>query len=454
MPVTIDRSALDRDGQLPAPVRRRDGRSGTMAEAMAMIPDRSRVYVSALMGTPTALVDAMADEPDRWTGIETASDYLLEPLATFGSGNPFRHLSVQPSRATAGLPADRIRIVPARSSQFFRLFTTGGPLAVDVVLVQVSEPGPDGRFSLGVLGGAAVELVRTAPLVIAEVNPAMPYVRGPVACDRHEFDLLVDVEAHDLVCLPPAAAPTSPAAQPDPVSAAIAEGVARLVTDRATIEYGIGALPDTALAALAQHRRLGLHSGMLGDAAIDLIERGVLDGSAKTIDAGLHVTSALVGTGEAVRWLHDRDDVVVVASNYSHGIPALAAQDRFTAINSAVEVALDGAVNAESVAGRVVSGPGGQPDFANAAWLSQGGRNIVVLPSTARSGAVSRIVAAIEPPAPVTVSRYLADCVVTEIGVAELAGVDLVDRVRRLVGVAHPDHRFALESVMTAREGP
>ncbi len=415
-----------------------------MTDAMAMIADGSRVYVSALMGTPTALVEAMAEEPDRWSNIETASDYLLEPLATFGSGTPFRHLSVQPSRATAGLPADRLRLVPARSSQFFRLFTNGGPLEVDVVLVQVSPPGPDGRFSLGALGGAAVELVRTAPLVIAEVNPAMPFVRGPVACERHEFDLLVEVEAHDLVCLPSPDAPTPPNAGPDPVAGAIAELVARLVSDGATIEYGIGGLPDAALAALAQHRHLGLHSGMLGDAAIDLIERGAMDGSAKTVDAGLHITSALVGTREAVRWLHGRDDVVVVASNYSHGIPTLATQDRFTAINSAVEVALDGSVNAEAVAGRVVSGPGGQPDFANAAWLSEGGRNIVVLPSTARSGAVSRIVAAIEPPAPVTVSRYLADYVVTENGVAELAGIDFEGRARRLTAVAHADHRSAL----------
>lgn len=431
--------ALDGESRLPSPIRHRDGRAASMDQAMAAVPDGSRVYVSALMGTPTALVEAMAAQADRWTTIETASDYLLAPLATFESDR-FRHTSVQPSSATAGLVPDRLRVVPARSSQFFRLFTPGGPLAVDVVMVQVSPPGPDGRFSLGVLGGAAVELIRTAPLVIAEVNPIMPWVRGPVACERHLFDLVVEVEPHDLVC--PPSPPT--AVGPDAVAAAVAEHVARLVEDGATIEYGIGRLPDAAMAALTHHRGLGLHSGMLGDAAIALINGGAMDGLAKTVDTGLHVASALVGTADAVEWVRDRDDVVLVDSAYSHGVAAIAAHDGFTAINAAVEVALDGAVNAEAVGKRVVSGPGGQPDFAQSAWTAHRGRNIVLLPSTARGGSYSRIVPALEPTVPTTVGRYLADLVVTEWGVAELAGADLELRRKRLQAVAHPDHRSGL----------
>ncbi|MDH5521812.1 MAG: hypothetical protein OEZ14_14915, partial [Acidimicrobiia bacterium] len=353
------RSALDREGQLPPPLRPRPGRRvATPAEAIGYVPDGAMVYVTGLMGTPTALVAAMADAFSSWATVTTTSDYLLEPLATFAEPDgvdreawPFRHVTVQPSRATSRLPADRLRIVPAHSSQFQRLFEPGGPLAVDVALVQVSEPGPDGLFSLGVSGGAALEVICRAEVVIAEVNPAMPWIGGPAAFDREAFDVLVEVE-HPLLTLPsPASSP------PDGVAARIGAHVAAEIANGSTIEYGIGAIPDAAVEALAGHEALGLHSGLIGDAAMALIEAGVMDGSAKTIDAGLHVASAVLGTGRVVDWVRGRDDVVIVASNYSHGVPTLGRQRRFVAINSAIEVALDGSVNAEQVGGRIVSGP-------------------------------------------------------------------------------------------------
>ena len=183
----------------------------------------------------------------------------------------------------------------------------------------------------------------------------------------------------------------------------------------------------------------GLHSGMLGEAVIDLVDQGVMTGSAKSVDAGLLVTSALVGKARVAAWADGRDDIVVVASNYSHGVPVLARQDRFTAINSAVEVAFDGSVNAEVAGGRVVSGPGGQPDFAAGAALASGGRNIVALPATARRGTLSRIVPSIRTEHRVTVPHYLADRVVTELGPAELRGANEVQRAQRLRAVADPD---------------
>jgi acetyl-CoA hydrolase len=403
-----------------------------MGEALALIPDNSRVYLSPLMGPPTALLAAMAAEPDRWTSIETTCDYLVQPLPVFAHpGAPFRHLSVQPSRALAGMAeAGALRVVSGCSSQFGGFYRPGGPLAVDVVLVQVSPPGPDGRFSLGTNGGATPELVRSAPLVIAEVNPTMPYTRGVVECQRSDFDALVEVEAHPLV--------EFPIAERSDVTDRIGETVAGSIGDGATIEYGIGAIPDASLAALAGHRDLGLHSGMLGDAVIDLVERGVMTGSAKSVDAGLLVTSTLIGTAELARWADGRDDVVMVASNYSHGVPALARQDRFTAVNSAVEVAFDGSINAEVAGGRVVSGPGGQPDFAAGAALASGGVSIVALPATARRGQQSRIVPSIASTHRVTVPHYLADRVITEFGEAKLKGADRQEREARLRSIADP----------------
>lgn len=304
-----------------------------------------------------------------------------------------------------------------------------------MAIVQVSLPGPDGRFSLGTNGGATAELVRSAPVVIAEVNPSMPYTRGATECLRSDFDGLVEVDAHPLIEIGGETA--SPAAVD--VANRIGAHIGPLVVDGATIEYGIGAIPDAALAALAGHRNLGLHSGMLGEAVIDLVDQGVMTGSAKSVDAGLLVTSALVGKARVAAWADGRDDIVIVASNYSHGVPVLARQDRFTAINSAVEVAFDGSVNAEVAGGRVVSGPGGQPDFAAGAALASGGRNIVALPATARRGTLSRIVPSIRTEHRVTVPHYLADRVVTELGPAELRGANEVQRAQRLRAVADPD---------------
>ena len=343
--------ALDVDGQLPpAPVR--EGRSLTMDQLLDHVPDGARVYLPALMGPPTAILEAMAASPDRWSSVETTCDYLAEPLPTFAHpGAPFRHLSVQASRALAPLAdAGALRIVSACSSQHGPLYRPGGPLAVDVAIVQVSRPGPDGRFSLGACGGIAAELVRAAPVVLAEINPAMPYTRGVVEFDRTAFDGLAEVDPHPLVEFPPA--PRSE------VTDRIGANVASQVPDGAVIEYGIGAIPDAALSALAGHRDLGFHSGMIGDAVIDLVESGVMNGRAKTVDAGLVVAGGVVGTSRAVEWVAERDDVVLVASTYSHGAAALGRQDRFTAINSALQVALDGSIGAEVVGGRVVSGPG------------------------------------------------------------------------------------------------
>jgi acyl-CoA hydrolase len=187
-----------------------------------------------------------------------------------------------------------------------------------------------------------------------------------------------------------------------------------------------------------------LHSGLIGDAAAALIEAGVMDGSAKDVDPGLHVASAAIGSQRLVDWLRDRDDVIMVASSYSHAVPVLARHDRFVAINSAIEVALDGSVNAENVGSRVVSGPGGQPDFAAGANLARSGRAVVALPSTARSGTRSRIVPQLEPGVPTTVPRYLADLVITEFGVARLQGADRSQRATRLASVAHSRFRPSL----------
>ncbi len=422
---------------LPAPGRHREGRVVPIDAALDAIPNGAKVYFSPICSVPLTLLGAMADRPDRWRQLTLVTDYLSEPVAPFAhAGKPFSLISLQPTPAVDSMrAAGALRTVSASYGQFVRLLVPGGPVAVDVALVQVSPPGPDGRFSLGAAGGVTAELFRQVPLVIAQVNPAVPYTFGATECDRSDFDLLVETE-HPLVEL---AVPAI-----DEVSRAIGNHAASAIGDAPTLEFGIGAIPEAVLAALADRPDLGLHGGMLSDAVVGLAGRGVLTGARKTLDAGLHVAAGVVGTKVSFDWVHRNPDVFMVGSSYSHGVGVLAQQERFTAINSAIEVALDGSVNAEVAAGRVVSGPGGQPDFAAGADLAPNGRSLITLRATAAGGKVSRIVRQLDPGSPTTVSRHLVDRVVTEFGVAELRGRTPEERAEALIAVAHPDHRTSL----------
>ena len=415
----------------------RQGRVVTAEDAVASIPDRSRVFLSQTSGVPFTLVDALTAARGRYTRLELVTAYLLEPLPAFDHPNePFVLTTVQASPgARPMIDAGACNIVPAALSQWPGLWSAGGRLAPDVALVQVSPPGPDGRFSLGTQTATSIDVVRSAPFVVAEVNPQMPYLFGAGEVTRDHFDLLVDVD-HPL-----------PELLPQPIGElerAIAGHVAADIPDGATLQFGIGAIPAAILSLLVDRRHLGLHSGMIGDPCIDLVEAGALTGSRKAFDRGLHVGGDVLGSRRLLDWVDRNERVVVVPARYSHGPSVIAGIPDFVAINSAIEVALDGSVGAEVAGGKVISGPGGQPDFAVGASLSDGGVSILAFPATAARGRLSRIVRAIDPSAPVTVPRYLADRVVTEFGIARLEGLTIEERAEALRAIAHPDFRDEL----------
>lgn len=415
----------------------REGRAVSAEQAIATITDGMRVFVDQVCSVPLTLIDELVAQRHRFGRLELLTGYLLEPLAAFDHpGEPFVLTTVQASGAVrAMLDAGVCRIVPASLSQWPDLWSAGGPLAPDVALVQVSAPGPEGRFSLGTTTASSIDVVRSAPMVIAEVNPRMPYTFGPGELTRDHFDLLVDVD-HPLPELAP---------QPlGDLEQRLAGFAAADIPDGATLQFGIGAIPTAIISLLTDRRDLGLHGGMFGDACIDLIESGAATGARKTIDRGLHVAGEVLGSRRLFDWIHRNDRIRTVPARYSHGPTVLARIEALVAINSAIEVALDGSVGAEVAGGRVMSGPGGQPDYALGARLSRGGVSILGLPSTAAGGRVSRIVKALAPDAPVTVPRYLVDRVVTEHGIARLQGLDLAQRADALRAIAHPDFRDQL----------
>ncbi len=325
-------------------------------------------------------------------------------------------------------------VLPSHYSQLPVLIDRG-TIRADVVLIQLSAEGPDGTFSLGLCHDYLVTAARRARVVIAEVNDQVPWTYGSEELAGIRIDEVVRSS------YPP---PRATSAATGETERRIAAGVADYVGDKATLEVGIGMLGDAILSALADRRDLGIHTGLLGDGALDLIERGVVTNGSKSIDPGVTIAGMAFGTERLSRHAQANPQFKLAGPAYTHGIATLARIDGFVAINSAIEVDLTGQVNAEVLDGLYVGAIGGQVDFIRGARESRGGRSIIALPSTTRNGKRSRIVHRLADGI-TTTARADADVFVTEWGSAELRGQPLQERRRRMIGIAHPAHREALE---------
>lgn len=327
--------------------------------------------------------------------------------------------------------AGRLDILPCHYSQFPDVFSSG-PLAADVLLLQVSPTDEHGRYSLGMAHEYLVPLLDTARVVIAEVNRQAPWTCGERILTDDDFDAIVHTDRP----LPEIAHPV-----PGQVERAIAAHVSALIEDGATLQAGLGAIPEAVLEGLADRRDLGVHSGAIGDSVINLMASGVVTNARKTRDPGVTVAGLALGGRTTREFIHRNSAVQFRSTRYTHDAGVLASIDRFVAINSAIEVDLTGQVNAEQAAGRYVGAVGGAIDFLRGAARSRGGLPIVALPSTA--GAQSRIVACLS--GPVSTSRADAGLIVTEHGVADLRGQPVSERIRRMIAIADPRFRESLE---------
>ncbi len=332
--------------------------------------------------------------------------------------------------ARAGL----LDVVPCHYSQLSELFSQKRQRA-DVVLLQLAPADDDGRYRVGMANDYQLAAARQARVVIAEVNDRVPQTPGSELPPGIRIDLVIRTSR------PPAEMPPTPLGE---VERRIAANAAGLVSDGATIEIGIGALPDAILSALRTHRDLGIHSGMIGDGVVALVEVGALTNANKPIDRGITVAGLLFGTRRLFDFAHRNPAVRLMPPGYTHGHQVLRELPHFTAINSAIEVDLTGQANGEMAGGVYLGAVGGQVDFMRAAAAAPGGRSIIALPATARNGAVSRIVAKLGDGV-VTSLRSDMDTVVTEFGVAELRLCSLAERMRRMLAIAAPQYREALE---------
>lgn len=394
----------------------------------------SRILVGHSTAEPATLLEALVDQRAGYRGatllMHASFSGIVRPdhadcLHIEGLGA----LGTQKELARAGA----MDIIPVHLSDFARGIA-GGEIAVDVALLSVSAPDAQGRYSLGLVNDYMGDAARRARIVIAEMNARMPFTHGGPFLTSREIDVLVPTDRR-IVELAGGAVRA--------VDRAIAENVAAYLDDGAVLQFGVGAVPDSIALSLRGFRDIAIHSGVLSDAVLDLIEAGVVTNSRKPIDAGISVTGAVWGTRRLYDFVHENPIVHVRPLTYTHAPETFRRLPDFISVNSALEVDLSGQANLEAVNGRYIGAVGGALDFVRGARLAPNGRSIVALPATGGDGAFSRIVTRLG--GPVTIARGDIDTVVTEYGRAELRGQPLAERARRLIRVAHPAFRERLE---------
>jgi acyl-CoA hydrolase len=419
---------------------REEYRSKCMDAAQALMAVRSgdRVWIQSGCGTPSPLVDALVA---RAPGLR---DVEIVHMKTLGDANytkpeyngVFRHRGLfLGDNVREAVVAGRADYTPIFLSEIEGLFISGA-LPLDVVLMQVSPPDDHGYVSLGTTVDCTLNAARYARTVIAEVNERMPRTYGETAIHVSRISAIVETSRPLLEF------------HPEPITAMhmrIAEHVASLIPDGATLQTGIGGIPAAVLACLKDKHDLGIHSELVGDGVIDLMESGVLNGERKSLHRGKAVIAFVLGSQRIIDYIRDNPAFEFRPICYTNDPYIVAQNDRMVAINAALQVDLTGQVCSDSLGIKPYSGIGGQVDFIRGAARSKGGVPVIALPSTAKNGTVSRIAPVLEPGAGVVTSRADVHYVVTEHGIAYLHGKTLRERAEALIAVADPRFRSELE---------
>jgi len=393
-----------------------------------------RIVWGQACGEPTTLIEALLAQAESIGDLSAFAATSFSGQLDVAAGE---NIAISSLGAIGELrtltAAHRLRVIPCHVSQIGPMIAQG-LIGCDAAFVQVSPPDASGQHSFGLIADFTQEAVMNARVVIAEVNERVPFTHGDVVLPASRIDCAVHVVRPPVELAP---------ARISDVDLAIARTVAGYIEDGAVLQVGIGAVPDAMLRLLRDRRDLGIHSGMIGDGTVNLIEAGVVNNARKPIDAGVSVTTALIGTNRLYDFAHRNPAIAVRSSAYTHDSAVLSRLRNFVTINSAVEVDLTGQVNAEQRGEHYVGGTGGQVEFVRAGSRSIGGHSIIALPATAKGGRVSRITVNLS--GPVTTARSDVDIVVTEFGAAELKGQTLAERTRRLIAIAHPDFREELD---------
>jgi acyl-CoA hydrolase/RimJ/RimL family protein N-acetyltransferase len=409
----------------------------TAQQAVRTILPGRRILIGSGAAEPVQLVEALVAHGDHLADNEVVHLLTLGPAPYVRPElqHRFRHTAffIGPNVRDA-INEGRADFLPVFLSEIPELIRSRR-IRIDVALIQVSPPDRHGYVSLGVSVDVVRAAVDTADLILAEVNERMPRTLGDSFLHVSRIHGLVPVDVPLLEREHEAA---------DPVADEIGRHVARLVPDGATLQTGIGQIPDAVLAALADRHELGVHTEMLSDGVMKLAEAGVITGRRKTLLPGKLVTSFVMGSRKLYEWVHDHPGIEMRPSDFTNDPGVIRQNDQMMSINSALAVDLTGQVASDTLGGRFYSGIGGQVDFIRGAARSRGGKAVIALRSTAQKGQVSRIRATLEDGAGVVTSRGDVRYVVTEHGIADLWGRSVRERAMALISVAHPDFRGEL----------
>ena len=432
--------------------RKYSNRFVSAEEAVKSIESNDRIYIHSGCAYPTALVDAMVKRKDELTNIEVCHLMVMgdAPYMKPEMEGHFRHNGFfLGSNTRKHVNAGRADFMPIFLSEIPGLISHDTKHKVNVVLIQVSPPDAHGFCSLGVAADCTKAATEVADVVIAQINSNMPRVHGDSFIHISDIDFSVEAEM-ELAELP--SAHLNKTDEEIGIFKKIGENIAALVEDGATLQMGIGAIPDAVLESLTGHKNLGIHTEMFSDGIIPLVESGVVNCSAKTLLPEKMVTSFVLGTKKLFQFIDDNPLVEMRPTEFVNDPFTIARNDKMTAINAALQVDLTGQVCADSIGYSFYSGFGGQVDFIRGSSRSKGGKPIISLPSTAKKGTVSRITTHLDEGAGVTTSRGDVHWVVTEYGAVDLHGMNIRERVNALISIAHPKFHDMLEEFARSKK--
>ena len=407
------------------------------------VRSEQRIYLQSTSATPHVLLSALTARAADLQGVRITHLHSEGPAPHVhpDMARSFRHEALFVGANTReAVNAGRADYIPAFLSEVPILFASGH-LPIDVAFINVSPPDADGFCSLGTSVDCTLSAVRTATTVMAQINSAMPSTHGDSLVHVDQIDFGVEVN------VPPWALEPS---QPDATETRIGQFVASLVPDSATLQLGIGSIPNAVLASLGDHRDLSVHTEMFSDGVVDLAERGVITGAGHPDHPGKIVSAFVMGTARLYSFIDDNPLVELYPVDYTNDTRVIRAMNNMVAINSALEIDLTGQATASSIGSRIYSGVGGQVDFIRGATFARGGRPILALPSTAANGTVSRIVPHLREGAMVTLTQPHTHFVVTEFGIADLFGKSLRERAQAMISIAHPEFRDDLRAAARA----
>ncbi|PTM04167.1 MAG: 4-hydroxybutyrate CoA-transferase [Bacteroidetes bacterium] len=402
-------------------------------EAVKVVKSGDRVYVHSVSMAPQELINALTNRHEELRDVEMIHLHIegKAPYADIKYSKSFHVNSLF-------IGANVRQTIAAGNGSYTPVFLSEIPhlfrekiLPIDVALMQVSPPDQHGYCSLGTSVDSSLAAAQSAKHVIAQVNPQVPRTHGDGLIHLSKFHSLVEVNT-------PLPAITLP--EPSAIEMAIGKNVASLIEDGSCLQMGIGAIPNAALSQMHHLKDLGIHTEMFSDGILDLVEKGIINGSKKRVHPGKIVTGFVMGSQRLYDFIDDNPLVNMLDIAYVNDTATIRKNEKAVSINSAVEIDLTGQICADSIGTKLYSGVGGQMDFIRGAMLSKGGKPIIALPSVTRRGE-SRIVPFLKTGAGVVTTRAHVHYIVTEYGIADLYGKTIKQRAAALASIAHPDHR-------------